>query len=84
MSEHIEKYDDEIDLLTVFEGFWKKRLLVLVVVLIGFVGAGLYGIAKHSNSLFESVASGKMKLNFKGAELGQYPNGTKFTPTDVI
>ena len=49
MSEHIEKYDDEIDLLTVFEGFWKKRLLVLVVVLIGFVGAGLYGIAKHSN-----------------------------------
>lgn len=84
MSEHIEKYDDEIDLLTVFEGFWKKRLLVLVVVLIGFVGAGLYGIAKHSNSLFESVTSEKMKLNFKGAELGQYPNGTKFTPTDVI
>ena len=36
MSEHIEKYDDEIDPLTVFEGFWKKRLLVLVVVLIGF------------------------------------------------
>jgi len=84
VSEHIEKYDDEIDLLTVFEGFWKKRLLVLVVVLIGFVGAGLYGIAKHSNSLFESVTSEKMKLNFKGAELGQYPNGTKFTPTDVI
>jgi hypothetical protein len=76
--------NDEINLSEFFEGFWKKRLLVLAVAIIGFVVAGLYGIGKYSSLLSESVASVQIKLNFKGAELGQYPNGTRFTPTDVI
>ena len=84
MSENIQHVDDEINLSEFFEGFWKQRLLVLAVMLVGFIGAGLYGVARHSSLLLESVASVQLKLNFKGAELGQYPNGTRFTPTDVI
>jgi hypothetical protein len=84
MNEQRFESSDEIDLGKFFANFWSKRLVVVVFVVLGFAVGGVQGLFSQASSFTNTVATVHVKLNFKGAELGEYPNGSKYTPTDVI
>ena len=84
MNEQRFESSDEIDLGKFFANFWSKRLVVVVFVVLGFAVGGVQGLFSQASSFTNTVATVHVKLNFKGAELGEYPNGSKYAPTDVI
>lgn len=84
MNEQRFESSDEIDLGRFFTNLWSKRLVVVVFVVLGFAVGGVQGLFSQASSFTNTVATVHVKLNFKGAELGEYPKGSKYAPTDVI
>jgi hypothetical protein len=60
-------------------------LPVIITVFIAVMVAYLvFAVTSYAMAPSETVATLFFRLEFSGAENGKYPNGTKFSPTDII
>jgi hypothetical protein len=85
MSEELKPtyQDDEIDLRELFVSMWKKRYVALFVALLGmFIGAAAF-LIKGAGSPVDSYSM-EVRLTFKGAASGEYPNGSSYRINDLI
>ncbi|MBE3112431.1 MAG: hypothetical protein IMZ46_18310 [Acidobacteria bacterium] len=75
--------EDEISLRPYFDTLWRYRKVIGIAFLVVF---GLFATASLASYLrfpAEQVATLEFRLLFEGADKGQYPNGTKFNPTEI-
>jgi len=76
--------DEGIPIGAMIKVWWQRRLVLAVVVMtavvvVGILGAGLYfGRPKAHQSVLT------FRLLFKGVEQGTYPNGARFSPSDIL
>lgn len=76
--------DDEIDLRELVRAIWDTRIPVLLSVL-GFAvlfWLGVMALGARSGLLYSWDA--EIQFTFNGVSEGQYPDGTPFTPTDLL
>lgn len=67
--------------LTILRSYRAAILLALVAVAVGYATIAVaYVVLVPSRR----VTSLPFRLEFKGAETGQYPNGMKFSPTEIV
>lgn len=68
-------------LLHTLQRYSSVILLSLVAVLVGYaiLAAAIYALAPA-----ERITTIPFRLDFEGADRGEYPNGLKFSPTEVI
>lgn len=75
-------YDDEIDLMDLFQSLWSQRGLI-----VGITLGCLLALSTMHLALFSLPSSHSVKLNvifpFKGAESGTYPDGSPFFLSDL-
>ena len=74
---------DEIDLKDIILPIWKAKYRIILV---SFLFAGLV-LGYHLNRYaFTSPSqySATVNFNFEGVEKGAYPNGSKFSPNDLV
>ena len=75
MVKKFDAYDDEIDLALIFQKFWVKRGLILIIPFLTLVI--LTALILIKSSLY-SDKSLSLYINLKGIKEGTYPNGTTF------
>jgi len=72
-------FDDEISLTELFAKLWRRRGLIVATVLFsGFLGAAV--VLLQSQSL---ESDSHQYIDLVGIEKGNYPNGSRFSPTDL-
>lgn len=74
-----EFYDDEIDLMAILSVIYRRKWLILMIMIISaaFVtGWTMYTMRDSSEAI--------VQLNFPGIEKHQYPDGSLFTMYDII
>ena len=82
-SPNVPHNDDEIDLRELFVAMWRKRYVALLVCLVGLcVGAALYLVRGASAPL--DTYTMDVRLTFKGAATGEYPNGSTYRMNDLL
>jgi hypothetical protein len=82
--EYIENSNDEIDLAELFSNLWKKRLVVLLISIVGgLIGGSSFLISWLSNPSV-NTASVEVRFNFPSIQNGTYPNGQSFSLNDII
>ncbi|MDC9725946.1 MAG: hypothetical protein PSN44_08550 [Gammaproteobacteria bacterium] len=83
MQNNITEYNDEIDLREVLLPLWKSKYLILIISVI-FSGLVLaYHLSKYSFNIPQQYRA-TINFNFEGVEKGLYPNGTRFSPNDLL
>ena len=81
MVKKFDAYDDEIDLTLIFQKFWVKRGLILIIPFLTLVI--LTALILIKSSLY-SDQSMSLYINLKGIKEGTYPNGTTFSTSDLL
>ena len=81
MVKKFDAYDDEIDLALIFQKFWVKRGLILIIPFLTLVI--LTALILIKSSLY-SDQSMSLYINLKGIKEGTYPNGTTFSTSDLL
>ena len=81
MVKKFDAYDDEIDLALIFQKFWVKRGLILIIPFLTLVI--LTALILIKSSLY-SDKSLSLYINLKGIKEGTYPNGTTFSTSDLL
>ena len=76
-------YSDEIDLRDIIAPLWKAKFWV---VLWGLVFAALIAVYQLGGVALDRSQNmtAQIHFDFKGAEDGTYPNGTKFSPLELL
>jgi hypothetical protein len=85
-----DQYDDDlpeerpVSLAPLFRTLWLYRQVIAAGV-VGLVVLCLLGVVALNVILrSESVASTSFRLTFEGADRGTYPNGTPFSPSELV
>jgi hypothetical protein len=76
--------DDEIPSRPYFEALWSYRTLIgaaLLAVLVVFILAAAYLYVSRPTG---RIATIEFRLLFDGADKNQYPNGTRFSATEIV
>jgi hypothetical protein len=76
--------DDEISLRPYFATLWSYRRFMGIALLVVFVLFLLGAMASYLSAPSERNATIEFRLLFDGADKGQYPNGTKFSATEIV
>lgn len=76
--------DDEISLRVYFETVWRYRQVVGLAVLLVTVVFAIAILVAVVRAPKERTASLQVRLLFEGASRDTYPNGTPFSPTEII
>jgi hypothetical protein len=84
VSPAVESRDDEISLSVYFETLWRYRSVILAAVALVCVLFAIVLITFRLRFPVERVSSVQFRLLFDGAAQNQYPNGTPFSPSDII
>lgn len=79
-----ESHDDEISLSVYFETLWRYRSVIVASAAFVTVVFAIALIAFRLRSPVERVASIQVRLLFDGAAQNRYPNGTPFSPSDIV
>ena len=79
-----ESHDDEISLSVYFETLWRYRSIIVASVALVTVLFAIALIAFRLRSPVERVSSIQVRLLFDGAAQNRYPNGTPFSPSDIV
>lgn len=74
--------DDEIDLLELMRSLWQQRGLILGVALFCALAVLVFHLSKATFAVAQKVEQ-PISLVFLNAQ-GKYPNGTVFSPRDII
>ena len=81
MVKKFDAYDDEIDLTLIFQKFWVKRGLILIIPFLTLVILTALILIKSSLYNDKSLS---LYINLKGIKEGTYPNGTTFSTSDLL
>ena len=81
MVKKFDAYDDEIDLALIFQKFWVKRGLILIIPFLTLVILTALILIKSSLYSDQSLS---LYINLKGIKDGTYPNGTTFSTSDLL
>lgn len=74
---------DEIDLRELFSKLWAVRFVILLFLTIGFlIGGGLTFVNWLSKPI-TNTAVVEVRFNFPSVQKGSYPNGQKFSISDI-
>jgi len=76
--------DEEISLTEIFKGLWRYRITIVASLVVSCVLAFLALILVYVVTPDRQSASLPFRVLFEGAAQGQYPNGLKFDPSDVV
>lgn len=80
----VESHDDDISLSVYFETLWRYRSVIVAAVALVTVLFAIGLIAFRLRSPVERVSSIQFRLLFDGAAQNRYPNGTPFSPSDIV
>ena len=82
-QEQASQYHDEIDLKDIIAPLWKAKWWI---VLWGLVFAALVAVYQLGGVALDrsQQMQAQIHFDFKGAEDGVYPNGTKFSPLEML
>lgn len=76
--------EGELDLFSIIGTWWAQRVRIVLLALAGLVvGAAIFA-AVYALRESRQEATLTFRVLFNGAEKGQYPNGMRFTPSDVV
>lgn len=84
MEQFPQTRDDEIYLAELFAKLWRKRLVVVLVALLGFLAGGVVSLKNWMAQPLENQAAVELRFNFNGVQDGRYPNGQPFSINDII
>src|SRR5438128_5391260 len=84
VSPTAESHDDEISLSVYFETLWRYRSIIVASVALVTMLFAIALIAFRLRSPVERVSSIQVRLLFEGAAQNRYPNGTPFSPSDIV
>ncbi len=76
--------NDEIDLAELFSNLWKKRLVVVLVALLGFTIGGIAFLVKWAATPSNVTSSAEVRFSFNGVQDARYPNGQPFSINDLV
>jgi hypothetical protein len=79
-----EPSPSEVGVFVLFGIWWRARLRIILLGLAGMivaVGVVLAVIAMRSTQPMSALT---LRLLFNGVERGEYPNGIRFTPADIV
>jgi hypothetical protein len=79
-----EVHGDEISLRVYFETLWRYRSVIVAFVVSVAVLFAIGVFAYRLRSPVERIASIQFRLLFDGAAQNRYPNGTPFSPSDIV
>ena len=82
-AEHTQNHDDEIDLKNLIIPLWRAKFFILLMgslVTMSLVVFYLGGFVLQKSS----HATLQLQFNFKGVETGKFPNGSNFSPLELI
>jgi hypothetical protein len=68
-------------LIHTLQKYFPVILLGMVAVMVGYV---IVAAAAYLLAPSQKVTSQNFRLDFKGADHGEYPNGTKFAPSEIL
>jgi hypothetical protein len=72
---------DEISFQDLFKIFWRKRVLVSVLTILGTVTGGLFSVVVNATSIRVATI---VEYQWNGIQLGQYPNGSRFEVSNAF
>ena len=79
-----DEQDNDISLRVYFETLWRYRSVIAASVALVTVLFAIVLIAYRLRSPVERIASIQFRLLFDGAAQNRYPNGTPFSPSDIV
>ena len=79
-----ESHDGEISLSVYFETLWRYRSVIVAAVALVTVLFAIGVLVYRVRTPTERIASIQFRLLFDGAAQNRYPNGTPFSPSDIV
>ena len=78
-----QTFDDEINLRDIFIPLWKEKYRILLFGIISLSVALVYlmGVPLIDKTRYASL---QVHFNFEGVETGNFPNGEKFSPQQLV
>jgi hypothetical protein len=76
--------DGDISLSLYFETLWRYRRVILASIVLVSVLFAIAMLAFRLRTPVERVAALQFRLLFDGAAQNRYPNGTPFSPSDIV
>jgi hypothetical protein len=79
-----EGFEGGLNLSEILNIWWRSRARIVLLALTGLVAAAAVLLAVYILRPSYQEASLTLRLLFTGVEKGQYPDGTEFTPADLV
>ena len=82
--DRFDEFDDGINLKDIILALWGYRVKIIVIsmaITLVIIAAGSF---KYLGQQKRSVAKLQVRLDFEGVEKNQYPNGMKFSTSDIL
>jgi capsular polysaccharide biosynthesis protein len=81
LNQEMGEAQDEISFQDLFNIFWKKRVLVSVLTILGTVTGALFSVAVNATSIRVATI---VEYQWNGIQLGRYPNGSRFEVSNAF
>ena len=79
-----ESSPGEIGVLALFGLWWRERMRIVLLALAGLIVAAGVILAARLLRPTQPMSALTLRLLFNGVERGEYPNGIRFTPADIV
>lgn len=76
--------DESLPLGAIIETWWRQRVVILALILTGGIAAFLLAATLYLNRPVRRESILNFRLLFQGVEDGKYPNGERFSPSDIV
>lgn len=83
MTSQTDQFQDEIDLKDIILPIWRAKWWIATIGLVLAMLTAVYQLGGFVLNKQESLAV-QVHFDFQGADNGQYPNGTKFSPQELL
>jgi hypothetical protein len=84
LDDRIAKADDEVSLVPILRTLWAYRRAIAVLLFIVVVGMAATVMVMYARVPVERLATLGFQLTFEGAEQRRFPNGTRFSPAEIV
>src|SRR5271157_3369584 len=83
-SGETEGFEEGLNLSEILNTWWRSRARIVLLALTGLVAAAAVLLAVYVLRPSYQEARLTFRLLFAGVEKGQYPDGTAFSPADLV
>lgn len=74
----------EINLTEILHTWWRQRVRLILLACLGVVAAGFLFLGLYLRQLSGQEARMVVQIHISGVAEGYYPNGTPFSPADIV